>query len=66
MPEQQAPEYGDERPAHTVAEESRPVLNSTKTRQAVPLGRMRYVLAVSLALVIAGFTAVYLIFAQRS
>lgn len=37
------------------------VLDANRARQAVPLGRMRYVLIISLALVIAGFVAFYLL-----
>jgi len=56
-----APEYEspNDKPA------SRPghgaVLNSNRARQSVALGRMRYVLAISLALVIAGFIVLYLL-----
>jgi hypothetical protein len=55
-----APEYetNDEpasRPDHGA------VLSSNRARQSVPLGHMRYVLAISLALVIAGFIVLYLL-----
>lgn len=36
-----------------------PVLNPTEARQAVKLGRMRYVLGISLALVIIAFALSY-------
>lgn len=55
-----APEYeANDEPA------SRPdrgaVLDANRARQSVPLGRMRYVLAISLALVIIGFVVLYLL-----
>jgi len=37
------------------------IMNENRARQAVALGRMRYVLAISLALVIAGFIALYVV-----
>ena len=59
--ENRAPEYDDKaarhrRPGH------HPVLNETEARQAVPAGHMRYVLAISLALVITAFAAIYLFY----
>lgn len=56
MPEKPAaPEYEspDDRPAPRP--EHGAVLNENRARQSVPLGHMRYVLLISLALVIAGF-----------
>ncbi len=35
------------------------IMNENRARQAVPLGRMRYVLAASLTLVIVGFIVLY-------
>jgi hypothetical protein len=35
------------------------IMNENRARQAVPLGRMRYVLAISLTLVIVGFLVLY-------
>jgi len=37
------------------------VLNETEARQAKPLGVMRYVLVISLAVVIVGFVFAYLV-----
>ena len=50
-----APEYRstDDRLQHPLEESV--VMNENRARQAVPLGHMRYVLAVSMALVIGGF-----------
>jgi len=62
MPEKPAaPEYKSpddrlaRRPQHGA------VLNENRARQAVPLGHMRYVLIISLALVIAGFIIFYVL-----
>ena len=59
MSNQTAPEF--ESPDDRL--EQRPdqgaIMNENRARQAVPLGRMRYVLAISLALVIVGFVALY-------
>lgn len=35
------------------------VVSETRARQAVPLGRMRYVLAISLTLVVIGFVVLF-------
>jgi hypothetical protein len=59
MSNQTAPEFEspddrlEQRPDHGA------IMNENRARQAVPLGRMRYVLAISLALVIVGFVALY-------
>ena len=37
------------------------IMNENRARQAVALGQMRYVLAISLALVIAGFIVLYVV-----
>lgn len=54
-----APEYDEsiqrQPPGHAV-------LNETEARQAIPVGHMRYVLGISLALVIIAFAAIYLSF----
>ena len=59
MPGETAPEY--ESPASKA--ESRPEsgaeLNANRARQAVPVGRMRYVLAISLFLVVVCFVLLY-------
>jgi hypothetical protein len=54
-----APEYKDDRLAPRL--EHGAVLNENRARQAVPLGHMRYVLIISLALVIAGFIILYVL-----
>jgi hypothetical protein len=41
-------------------------MNENRVRQAVPLGRMRYVLAISLALVIGGFLSTLLVALELS
>jgi len=57
-PESRAPEYNEaSRPASRHPDS--PVLNETEARQAVPLGHMRYVLGISLALVIVAFAVIY-------
>jgi hypothetical protein len=43
----------EQRPEHGA------IMNENRARQAVPLGRMRYVLAISLTLVIVGFIVLY-------
>ena len=57
MADKRAPEYGD----HRLDADGRPVLNATEARQAKPLGVMRYVLVISLAIVIVGFVFSYLV-----
>jgi hypothetical protein len=54
-----APEYrsSDDRLRPTRDEPT--IINENRARQAVPLGHMRYVLGISLALVIGGFLAFY-------
>lgn len=48
-----APEYrSDDRPP---VEDEPTIVSENRARQAVPLGHMRYVLAISLALVVGGF-----------
>jgi hypothetical protein len=37
------------------------VVNENRAREAVPTGRMRYVLAISMALIIVGFVALYFV-----
>ncbi|MFM9843818.1 MAG: hypothetical protein ACKVOI_12685 [Dongiaceae bacterium] len=58
-PDTRAPEYEDE-PAPPRRNPESPMLNETEARQALPLGHMRYVLGVSLALVIIAFAVIYL------
>jgi len=58
MADNRAPEYGRHQEK---APNQQPVLNETEARQAKPLGVMRYVLTISLALVIIGFAIVYVI-----
>jgi len=58
-PETRAPEYEDE-PAPLSRHPESPVLNETEARQAVPVGHMRYVLGISLVLVIVVFAVIYL------
>ena len=61
MPNKTAPEYQSpvDRPARRPEEAE--VVSDNRARQAVPLGRMRYVLAISLALAIGGFIVLYLL-----
>lgn len=54
-----APEYESADDQLAPRQEHAAVLNENRARQAVPLGRMRYVLIISLALVIAGFAILY-------
>ena len=58
-PETRAPEYEDE-PAPFNRHPESPVLNETEARQALATGHMRYVLGISLALVIIAFAAILL------
>jgi hypothetical protein len=58
-PEDRAPEYDEKVPRRSP---DHPVLNATEARQAVPTGHMRYVLGISLALVIVAFSVIYLAF----
>ncbi len=58
-PETRAPEYDDEAKALSRHPDSQ-VLNETEARQAVPVGHMRYVLGISLALVVIAFAVIYL------
>ena len=54
-----APEYRSAEDRLTPAGGEPLVMNENRVRQAVPLGRMRHVLAISLALVIGGFLLPY-------
>jgi len=60
--EDRAPEYDERVQRHRLKDPA--VLNETEARQAVPVGHMRYVLAISLALVIVAFAVIYLSFFQ--
>lgn len=60
--ETRAPEYEEGGPHRSLPDH--PVLNETEARQAVPTGHMRYVLAISLALVIVAFGLIYINFFQ--
>jgi hypothetical protein len=60
-PETRAPEYKDD--VKPISRHAHPaVLNETEARQALPLGHMRYVLGISLALVVIAFAAIYLLY----
>jgi hypothetical protein len=59
-PENRAPEYDKDAPYSQPADHA--VLSATEARQAVPVGHMRYVLGISLALVIVAFGIIYLIY----
>jgi hypothetical protein len=61
-PEDRAPEY--DQGGHHRSSPNHPVLNETESRQAVPVGHMRYVLAISLVLVIVAFAVIYSYFFQ--
>jgi hypothetical protein len=62
MPEKlPAPEYESPDDRLTPPPEQGAVLNENRARQAVPLGRMRYVLIASLGLAAAGFIVLYLL-----
>lgn len=58
--EKRAPEYDKDAPHNRPADH--PVVSATEARQAVPLGHMRYVLAISLTLVIVAFAIIYLFY----
>jgi hypothetical protein len=58
MADKRASEYG---PHSRSKVGDRSVLNSMEARQAKPLGVMRYVLVISLALVIIGFVIAYVV-----
>jgi len=57
MADKRAPEYRN----HRLEADGRTVLNEMEARQAKPLGVMRYVLVISLAVVIVGFVFAYLV-----
>ena len=61
MASKTAPEYKSHTDEPVSAPERGEVVNETRARQAVPIGRMRYVLAISMALVIVGFVVLYLV-----
>ena len=50
-----APEYKSRTDEPVSTPEHGAVVNENRAREAVPTGRMRYVLAISMVLVIAGF-----------
>jgi hypothetical protein len=57
LSDKRAPDYGrHEEPGR----DGRQVLNANEARQAKPMGVMRYVLTISLALVVIGFAIAYL------
>jgi hypothetical protein len=55
-----APEYKS-RTDELVSSDHGAVVNENRAREAVPVGRMRYVLAISMALVIVGFVVLYFV-----
>ena len=59
MASRTAPEYKSRADEPVSTPEHGAVVNENRARQAVPTGRMRYVLAISMALVIVGFVALY-------
>ena len=54
-----APEYRSSEDRLKPLGDEPAIMNETRARQAVTLGHMRYVLAISLALVIGGFVLFY-------
>jgi len=54
-----APEYESPTDEPVSTAEHGAVVNENRAREAVPTGRMRYVLVISMALVIVGFAALY-------
>jgi hypothetical protein len=61
MADETAPEYKSRTDEPVSAPEHGAILNENRAREALPLGRMRYVLAISMALVIIGFVALYFV-----
>jgi hypothetical protein len=61
MASKTAPEYKSRTDEPVSSPEHGAVVNENRARQAVPIGRMRYVLAISMALVIVGFVALYFV-----
>jgi len=57
MTDVRAPEYGSHQ---ETGRQGQPVLNETEARQAQPMGVMRYVLTISMALTVIGFCVAYL------
>ena len=54
-----APEYRSSEDRLKPIRDEPIIMNENRAREAVPLGHMRYVLAISLALVIGGFVLFY-------
>jgi hypothetical protein len=61
MTAERAPEYEQVDDPKNPHPEERKVMQDNEARQAVPVGRMRYVLTIGIILVVIGFLAVYFI-----
>ena len=61
MADKIAPEYKSRTDEPVSTPEHGAVVNENRAREAVSTGRMRYVLAISMALVIIGFAALYFV-----
>jgi hypothetical protein len=61
MATKRAPEYQQVADSKNPHPEERKVMQANEVRQALPVGRMRYVLTIGIALVVVGFIAVYFI-----
>jgi len=59
MTDKTAPEYKSRTDEPVSVPEHGAVISENRAREAVPTGRMRYVLVISMALVIVGFVALY-------
>lgn len=60
MAAKRAPEYQQVDDPKNPHPEERKVMQDNEARQALPIGRMRYVLMVGIVLVVIGFVVVYL------
>jgi hypothetical protein len=60
MTAERAPEYKQVDDPKNPHPEERKVMQDNEARQAVPVGRMRYVLTIGIILVVIGFIVVYL------
>jgi len=61
MADKTAPEYKSRTDEPVSAPEQGAILNENRARQALATGRVRYVLVISMALVIIGFVALYFV-----
>jgi len=61
MADKTAPEYKSRSDEPVSSRERGAVVNENRAREAVSTGRMRYVLAISMVLVVSGFVVLYFI-----